>query len=208
VVLHVISQRGQGKVHQERSTSEQQDLESVAEYFENIFNLQVADGSLAKKRKCQIKQCMRHKVSHKLRQRFNEKVRSVTEGPHRGDNCHSRQGNKYYCHDYKWQDRDNSSRCNNYNKHKKKQESRTPSNCGDKAFKPCLVHGPKSKHTSKECYKYPKNDKVNFKTKNANTRCITTMRAIQVMTMSCAVAPIHRSQVRTRRQPPARAKKP
>jgi hypothetical protein len=29
-------------------------LESVAEYFENIFNLQVADGSLAKKCKHQI----------------------------------------------------------------------------------------------------------------------------------------------------------
>jgi hypothetical protein len=34
-----------------------------------------------------------------------------------------------------------------------------PSNCGNKAFKPCSVHRPKSKHTSEECYKTPKNDK-------------------------------------------------
>jgi hypothetical protein len=54
-------------------------LESVAEYFENIFNSQVADGSLARTCKCQIKQRLRCKVRHKLRQRFDEKVRRVTE---------------------------------------------------------------------------------------------------------------------------------
>ncbi len=70
-------------------------IESVAEYFENMFNLQVADGSLARKRGRQIKQRVRHEVRHELRQRFDEKVRRVTERPHGGDNCHSRQGNKY-----------------------------------------------------------------------------------------------------------------
>ncbi len=54
-------------------------LESVAEYFESIFNLQVADGSLARKREHQIEQCVRRKVHHKLCQQFNEKVRHVTE---------------------------------------------------------------------------------------------------------------------------------
>jgi hypothetical protein len=134
-------------------------LKSVAEYFKNIFNLQVADGSLAKKREHQIEQGVRRKMRHKLRKRFNEKVRRVTEQRHRGDDRHSRRGNKYYRHDYKWQDRDNSSHCNNYNECKKKWENRTPSDCSDKAFKPCLVHGPKSKHTSEECYRNPKNDK-------------------------------------------------
>jgi hypothetical protein len=69
-------------------------------------------------------------------------------------------------------------------------------------------HGPKSKHTSKEYTKTPRTINVKFKTKNVNTRRITTMWAIQVMRTSCALAPIHRSQVRTRRQPLARAKKP
>ncbi len=134
-------------------------LEFVAEYFENIFNLQVADGSLANKHKRQIKQRMRRKINHKLGKQFHEKVCRVTERRHGGDNCHSRQGNKYYCHNYKWQDCDDSGRCDNYNKCNRKQENKTPFDCGDKAFKPCLVHGPKSKHTSKECHKNPKNDK-------------------------------------------------
>ncbi len=64
-----------------------------------------------------------------------------------------------HCHKYKWQDCNDSSCCDNYNKHDKKWEKKTPSDCGNKAVKPCLVHGPKSKHNSKECYKNPKDDK-------------------------------------------------
>jgi hypothetical protein len=60
---------------------------------------------------------------------------------------------------YKWQDCNDSGCRDNYDKRNKKQENKTPSDCGNKAFKPCLVYGPKSKHTSKECYKNPKNDK-------------------------------------------------
>jgi hypothetical protein len=55
--------------------------------------------------------------------------------------------------------------------------------------------------------KTPRTTNIKFKTKNVNTRCITTMRTIQVTMTSHALAPIHRSQVRTRRQPPTRAKK-
>ena len=102
-------------------------LESVAEYFENIFNSQVADGSLAKKREHQIEQRARRKMYHKLLKRYDKKVRHVMEQHHWGDGCHSRQGNKYYCHDYKWQDCNDSSHCSNYDKRKKKQEDNTPS---------------------------------------------------------------------------------
>jgi hypothetical protein len=41
----------------------------------------------------------------------------------------------------------------------------TPSDHGDKAFKPCLVHRRKSKHTSKDCYKNPKNNKCEVQKK-------------------------------------------
>jgi hypothetical protein len=41
-------------------------LESLAEYFKNIYNSQVADGSLHKKRKRQIKQCVRRDMRHEL----------------------------------------------------------------------------------------------------------------------------------------------
>jgi len=74
-----------------------------------------------------------------------------------GDIRHSRQSNKYHRHNSKWQDRNHSGHCSNYDKHEKKQEDKTPSDCGNKAFKPCSMHGPKSKHTSEECYKNPKN---------------------------------------------------
>ncbi len=133
-------------------------LESVAEYFENIFNLQVADGSLAKKCECQIEQHMRCKMRHELRKRYDEKVRLVTERCHGGDGCHRRQDSKCHHHDYKWQDCGDSGRCDNYDKRNKKWENKTPSDRGNKGFKPCSVHGLKSKHTSKECHKNPKND--------------------------------------------------
>jgi hypothetical protein len=68
-------------------------------------------------------------------------------------------------HDYKWQDHNNSGRRNNYDKRERKWENKTPSDLGDKAFKPCLVHGPKNKQTSKECYKNPKNNKHQVKDK-------------------------------------------
>jgi hypothetical protein len=134
-------------------------LESVAEYFENIFNLQVADGSLARKCEHQIKQRVRHEINHELRKRFHEKVCRVTEQRHGGDDRHSRQGNKYYHHNYKWQDRDDSGRRDKCDKREKKWENKTSSDCSNKVLKPCLVHGPKGKHTSKECYKNPKNNK-------------------------------------------------
>jgi hypothetical protein len=54
-------------------------LKSLAKYFDNIFNSQVADGSLAKKRKCQIEQGVRREMRHELRKRYDEKVRQVME---------------------------------------------------------------------------------------------------------------------------------
>jgi hypothetical protein len=60
-------------------------LESLAEYYENIFNSQVADGSLAKKRECQIEQHIRRDMRHELCKRYDEKVRHVTEQRYGGD---------------------------------------------------------------------------------------------------------------------------
>jgi hypothetical protein len=87
------------------------------------------------------------------------------EQRHGGDNHHSRQGNRYHHHDYEWQDCADSGRCDNYNKRNKKRENKTPSDSGNKAFKPCSVHRQKSKHTSEECYKNPKNNKRHLQDK-------------------------------------------
>jgi hypothetical protein len=53
-------------------------LESVAEYFENIFNLQGAAGSLSKKCEPQIEQHVRPEMHHELRKWYNKKGRRVT----------------------------------------------------------------------------------------------------------------------------------
>jgi hypothetical protein len=146
-------------------------------------------------------------MHHEFCKRYNKKFCLVTEQCHGGDGRHSRRDSEYHHHNYKWQDHGDSGCCDNYDKCDKKWENKTPSDCGNKAFKPCLVHGPKSKNTSEECTRTPRLTNVNFKTKNAITKCITTTRATQVMMTSRALAPIHRSQVRTWHQPRARSKK-
>jgi hypothetical protein len=128
-------------------------LKSLAEYFENILNSQVAYGSLAKKRECQIKQRVRRKMRHELRKQYDEKFRHVIERHYGGDGRHNKQPDKYRCPNFKWQDHGNSNCCDTYNKCDKKWDYKIPPERDDKAFKPCLVHGPKSKHTSEECYK-------------------------------------------------------
>jgi hypothetical protein len=134
-------------------------LESLAEYYENIFNSQVADGSLAKKRECQIEQRVRRDMHHELCKRYNEKVCHMTEQRYGGDNRCNRWPERYHCPNFKWQNRNNSNCRDTYDKHDKKQDEKIPAERDKKAFKPCLVHGPKSKHTSEECYKNPSNAK-------------------------------------------------
>ncbi len=143
-------------------------LESLAKYFENIFNTQVADGSLAKKRECQIKQHVRRKMHHKLCKRYDEKVCHVMERCYGGDNRRIKRSEKYRHPNFKWQDCGNSDRCDTYDKRDKKQDDKIPTEHDDKAFKPCLVHGPKSKHTSEECYKNPRNVKRQLQDKKCS----------------------------------------
>ncbi len=134
-------------------------LESLAEYYENIFNSQVADGSLAKKRKCQIEQCVRCDMRHELRKRYDEKVHHVTEQRYGGDNRCNRRSERYHRPNFKWQNCGNSNRCDTYDKRDKKQDDKISAERDKKAFKPCSVHRPKSKHTSEECHKNSRNAK-------------------------------------------------
>jgi hypothetical protein len=134
-------------------------LKSLVKYFKNIFNTQVADRSLAKKRKCQIEQCVRREMRHELCKRYDETVRHVMEQRYGGDNRRNKRSEKYRCPNFKWQDHGNSDRCDTYNKRDKKQDDKIPAERDNKTFKPCLVHGPKSKHTSEECHKNPRNAK-------------------------------------------------
>jgi hypothetical protein len=134
-------------------------LESLAEYFKNIFNTQVADGSLAKKHERQIKQRVRCKMRHELCKWYDEKVRHVTEGRYGGDNRRNKRSEKNHRPNFKWQDCGNSDCCDTYEKCNKKQDDMIPAERDNKAFKPCSVHGPKSKHTSEKCHKNPRTAK-------------------------------------------------
>jgi hypothetical protein len=134
-------------------------LKSLAEYFENIYNSQVADGSLHKKPECQIKQRVRCDMRHELCKRFDEKVRHATEQRYGGDNHHNRRPERFQRPNFKWQDCGNSDRHDTYDMQDKKQDDKIPAECDKKAFKPCSVHGSKSKHTSEECYKNPRTAK-------------------------------------------------
>ena len=133
-------------------------LETVAEYFENIFNSQVAGGLLTKKHEKQIKFCAKHELPHKMAKRYNDKIRNLVNQHYRHDNrrhehsyTHCRNNDKnYICcghvdhhghnHHYKCDDKDRKSLLE----------------CNDKAFKPCHLHGPKSQHTFKKCFNNPK----------------------------------------------------
>ncbi len=134
-------------------------LKSLAEYFENIYNSQVADGSLHKKCERQIEQRIRRDMRHELRKRFDEKVRHMTERRYGGDNHRNRWPERFQHPNFKWKDCCNSNRCDTYDKHDKKQDDKIPAERNKKVFKPCSVHGPKSKHTSEECHKNPRNAK-------------------------------------------------
>ncbi len=58
------------------------------------------------------------------------------------------------------------------------QENKTPSDCCNKAFKPCLVHGPKSKHTSEECHKNPKKQQTSTSRQKASLQSASQGRVL------------------------------
>ncbi len=119
-------------------------LESVAEYFKNIFNLQVANGSLAEKCKCQIEYCAKRKLRCMLEKRYKEKIHCIADQRHGDGGRHGRQSRTYYCQDYMLKGCNHSHCRHDYDKRKKKQEDKILSDRGNKAFKPCPSHGPKS----------------------------------------------------------------
>ncbi len=71
-------------------------LATVTKYFDNIFNSQMANGSLTKKREKQIKFCAKHELHHKMAKRYNNKI------------CHF--ANKCYGHNDRRHERGHSHR--------------------------------------------------------------------------------------------------
>ncbi len=52
-------------------------LATVSEYFDNIYNSQMADGSLTKKREKQIEFRAKHELRHEMAKRYNDKIRHL-----------------------------------------------------------------------------------------------------------------------------------
>ncbi len=100
-ILHVFPLQRPREVSRERTVLQRRDMESVAEYFENTFNLQVANGSLMKKRKRKIKFCAKCKLHHLLERRYKEKLHNYAKhcyprDDHGGGRDHTyRRSNKY-----------------------------------------------------------------------------------------------------------------
>jgi hypothetical protein len=182
-------------------------LESVTEYFKNIFNLQVADGSLAKKCECQIEQSVRHKMHHKLWKGFDKKVCCATKQRQGGDGPHNRQGNRYHLHDYKWQDCNDSGHGSNYDKARRNRRTRLLLIAATRHSSHVLRTDRRASTPPRSATKTPRTSiSIKPMTKSISMQCTTTTRITQVMMMSRALAPIHRSQVSTWHQPPAGVK--
>ena len=141
-------------------------LATVAKYFNNIFNSQMADGSLTKKREKQIEFRAKCKLRHEMAKRYNDKIRHFANQRYgRDDRRHERGHSRHQAFDksrpYKCKDRDKSHYRRDDRTHKTLPKRK------DKAFEgqPCHIHGPKSQHSFDKCYKNPRNQDKYFSDK-------------------------------------------
>ena len=141
-------------------------LETVAKYFDNIYNAQVADSLLTKKREKQIKFRAKRELCHKMAKHYNKKIRNLANQRYRhGDRRHKLSPLHHQNYDKKYirRDHDDHRGHNHAYKCDNKDRKSLPKS-DDKAFKrqPCHIHGPKSQHSFKKCFKNPKNQDKKF----------------------------------------------
>jgi hypothetical protein len=139
-------------------------LATVAKYFDNIFNSQMADGLLTKKHEKQIEFCAKRELRHEMSKRYNNKIHHLANQRYgRDDHCHKCGHSHCQTFDksrpYKRDDRDHKSHYRHNNRNCKSPPKRK-----DKAIEGqlCHIHGLKSKHSFDKCSKNPKNQDKNF----------------------------------------------
>ena len=96
---------------------------------------------------------------------YNDKIHSLVNQRHRHNDRHH-EGSYTHCpsNNKKYTRRDHNDH-HGHNHHYKydDRDCKSLPECDDKAFKPCHLHGPKSQHTFKKCFKIPKNqDKKSY----------------------------------------------
>jgi hypothetical protein len=146
-------------------------LATAAKYFDNIFNLQMANGSLTKKREKQIESRAKCELCHKMMKCYNDKICHFANQRYRRDNRRHKRGHLHRqtfnksC-PYKCDNREHKS-CPY--RHDNRNHKSLP-NREDKAFKeqPCHIYGPKSQHSYDKCSKNPKNQDKNFYNKKCS----------------------------------------
>jgi hypothetical protein len=138
-------------------------LATVAKYFDNIFNSQMADGSLTKKREKQIELCAKCELRHEMVKRYNDKICHFANQRYGHDDRRHKHGHLHHqtfnkSRPYKRDDRDKS-----HYRHDGRNYKTLPKR-KDKAFEgqPCHIHGPKSQHSFDKCYKNPRSQEKNF----------------------------------------------
>ena len=146
-------------------------LATVSEYFDAIYNSQMADGSLTKKREKQIEFRAKRELRHDMAKRYNDKIRHFANQRYGREERHKERGNSHRrvfdkSRSYRRDDRDKS-------RHFKRDDGRNhkaPPKREDKVFEgtPCHIHGPKSQHSFDKCFKNPKNQDKNFHDKKRN----------------------------------------
>ncbi len=145
-------------------------LMTVSEYFDNIYNLQMAGSSLTKKQEKQIEFRAKRELRHEMAKRYSDKICHFANKRYGHDDCRRERGRSHRrafdksC-PYKRDDRDrNRSFKRNDRTHK------APPKQEDKAFKgqPCHIHGPKSQRLYDKCYKNPRNQDKYFPDKKRN----------------------------------------
>ncbi len=115
----------------------------------------MADGSLAKKRE-KIQFHTKCELCHKMAKHYNNTICNLANQRYKHDD-HCFEGKKYICPDHD-DHRGHNHHYQRDNKDRKSLPKRT-----NKAFKSCHLHGPKSQHTVKKCFKHPKNqDKKSY----------------------------------------------
>ncbi len=175
-------------------------LKLLAESFKNIYNSQVADGSLHKKRKCQIEQRVRRDMRHELCKRFDEKVRHATEQRYGGDNHRNRWPERFQRPNFKWQDHGNSNRRDTYDKCGKKQDDKIPAEHDKKHSSHARYTGLRVNTPLRSVTRIQGMQSVNPMTGSVRMKRITMTCATRAKTMSHAPALTHQPQVRIKRQ--------
>ncbi len=164
-------------------------LATVSKYFDNIYNSQMTDGSLTKKREKQIEFGAKRELHHEMVKRYNNKIRHFANRRFGREDRHQERGHSHRrafnkSRPYKCNDRDKSRsfKCDDRN-HKAPPKREGPSKDS-----PATSTGRRVNILSTSAKKILKIKTRTSRIKSATTKRITTMNKRQTTTRGLAQA--------------------